>query len=71
MEVVFKVLCLGFKNYIKSSMCKFEFILAIGTTLRLMPYYPKDNNGRYASLPYFYKTELTYFQVKIINQFKH
>ena len=49
MEVLFKVFCLGFMSYIKRAIYKFEFILAVGTTLRLMPQ--------------FYQTELTYFQV--------
>lgn len=49
LEVLFKVFCLGFMSYIKRAIYKFEFILAVGTTLRLMPQ--------------FYQTELTYFQV--------
>lgn len=49
LEVLFKVFCLGFNSYIKRAIYKFEFILAVGTTLRL--------------IPYFYQTELTYFQV--------
>lgn len=49
LEVLFKVFCLGFKSYIKRAIYKFEFILAIGTTLRL--------------IPQLYQTELTYFQV--------
>ena len=49
LEVLFKVYTLGFKSYIKRSIYKFEFILAIGTSLRL--------------IPYIYHTELTYFQV--------
>lgn len=49
LEVLFKVFCLGFKGYIHRSIHKFEFILALGTTLRLVP-----------SL---YQTEFTYFQV--------
>ena len=48
-EVLFKIFCLGFKGYIKRSIYKFEFILAIGTTLRL--------------IPQVYHSELTYFQV--------
>lgn len=49
LEVLFKVYALGFNGYLKGLMMKFEFILAIGTTLRL--------------IPQFYHTELTYFQV--------
>jgi len=49
MEVLFKVFCLGFKSYIKRSIFKFEFILAVGTTLRL--------------IPQLYHTEFAYFQV--------
>jgi hypothetical protein len=49
LEVLFKVFCLGFKSYIKRPIYKFEFILAIGTTIRL--------------LPGLYQTEFAYFQV--------
>jgi sodium leak channel non-selective protein len=49
LEVLFKILCLGFKSYIHRSIHKFEFILALGTTIRL--------------IPDLYQTELTYFQV--------
>lgn len=51
LEVLFKVFCLGFNSYIKRAIYKFEFILAVGTTLRL--------------IPQLYHTELTYFQVNI------
>ena len=49
LEALFKIFCLGLKSYIKRSIYKFEFILAMGTTLRLVPQ--------------LYQTELTYFQV--------
>lgn len=49
LEVLLKIWCLGFNGYIKRSLHKLEFILAIGTTLHLMP----D----------FFTSELTYFQV--------
>jgi sodium leak channel non-selective protein len=49
LEALFKIFCLGFKSYIKRSIYKFEFILAIGTTIRL--------------IPFIYQTEFTYFQV--------
>ncbi|CAF0718540.1 unnamed protein product [Brachionus calyciflorus] len=48
-ECLFKIVCLGFKSYIQRSIYKFEFILAVFTTLRL--------------IPGLYQTELTYFQV--------
>lgn len=44
-----KILCIGFKVYINRAIYKYEFILAIFTTLRL--------------IPSLYQTELTYFQV--------
>ncbi|XP_078664203.1 sodium leak channel NALCN-like isoform X2 [Branchiostoma floridae x Branchiostoma belcheri] len=49
LEVVFKVWCLGLQGYWKRSLHKFELILAIGTTLHI--------------LPVFYCSQLTYFQV--------
>lgn len=49
LECLFKIISIGFKSYIKRSIYKFEFILAICTTIRL--------------IPHFYQTELTYFQV--------
>ena len=52
LEVLFQMFCLGFKAYIKRSIYKFEFILAIGTTLRL--------------IPFLYQTEFTYFQVILV-----
>ncbi|XP_040070521.1 sodium leak channel non-selective protein [Ixodes scapularis] len=49
LEVLLKIWCLGFNGYIKRSLHKLEFILAIGTTLHL--------------IPDFFTSELTYFQV--------
>jgi hypothetical protein len=49
LEALFKIFCLGFKSYIKRSIYRFEFILAVGTSFRL--------------IPQLYQTELTYFQV--------
>ncbi|KAK8774669.1 hypothetical protein V5799_010798 [Amblyomma americanum] len=49
LEVLLKIWCLGFHGYIKRSLHKLEFILAIGTTLHL--------------IPEFFTSELTYFQV--------
>jgi len=37
LEVVFKIFCLSFKGYISRAMHKFEFLLAIMTTLHVMP----------------------------------
>jgi hypothetical protein len=49
LECLFKIISIGFNSYIKRTIYKFEFILAIGTTFRL--------------IPHLYQTELTYFQV--------
>ncbi len=49
LEALFKIFTLGFKNYIKRSIFKFEFMLAIGTTLHC--------------IPLFYRSAFTYFQV--------
>ncbi|XP_022255222.1 sodium leak channel non-selective protein-like [Limulus polyphemus] len=49
LEVLFKIWCLGFQGYYRRSLHKFEFLLAIGTTLHIMP-----------SL---FMSELAYFQV--------
>lgn len=49
METVFKIYCLGWRGYYKHSIHKFELLLAIGTTLHVIP-------GLYLS-------GLTYFQV--------
>ncbi|CAF1686424.1 unnamed protein product, partial [Didymodactylos carnosus] len=46
LEALFKMFSLGFKNYIRRSTFKFEFLLAVGTTLHLL----------------FYRSVLTYFQ---------
>ncbi|PAA69944.1 hypothetical protein BOX15_Mlig020627g1 [Macrostomum lignano] len=48
-EAVFKVLCFGWKGYWKRSLHKFELILCLFTSLRL--------------IPSLYWTQLTYFQV--------
>lgn len=50
LEALFKIWCLGFKPYFSRSIFKFELLLAIGTTLHL--------------LPKFYLSFLTYFQVR-------
>jgi len=49
LEALFKIFSLGFKNYIRRSIFKFEFMLAIGTTLHCFP-------------P-LYRSAFTYFQV--------
>ncbi|KAL5286139.1 hypothetical protein ACFFRR_007673 [Megaselia abdita] len=49
LEALFKMYCLGWRGYYKHSIHKFELILAVGTTLHLVP-----------SL---YLSALTYFQV--------
>ncbi|XP_022657488.1 sodium leak channel non-selective protein-like isoform X3 [Varroa destructor] len=49
LEVLMKIWCLGFKGYIKRSLHKLEFLLAIGTTIHI--------------IPQFFASELTYFQV--------
>ena len=49
LEALFKIFSLGFKNYIRRSIFKFEFMLAIGTTLHCFP----D----------LYRSSFTYFQV--------
>nr|CAD7262605.1 unnamed protein product [Timema shepardi] len=48
-ETMFKIWCLGFRGYYKHSIHKFELLLAIGTTLHI--------------LPTLYLSGLTYFQV--------
>lgn len=50
LETLFKIWCLGFRGYFKHSIHKFELLLAIGTTIHILP-------GCYLS-------GLTYFQVK-------
>lgn len=49
LETLFKIYCLGWKGYFKHSIHKFELLLAIGTSLHLIP-------GLYLSV-------FTYFQV--------
>nr|CAD7590186.1 unnamed protein product [Timema genevievae] len=49
LETMFKIWCLGFRGYYKHSIHKFELLLAIGTTLHI--------------LPTLYLSGLTYFQV--------
>ncbi|KAK7862065.1 hypothetical protein R5R35_011485 [Gryllus longicercus] len=49
LETLFKIWCLGFRGYYKHSIHKFELLLAIGTTLHI--------------IPQFYLSGLTYFQV--------
>ncbi|CAF3038249.1 unnamed protein product [Rotaria sp. Silwood2] len=49
LEALFKIFSMAFKNYIRRSTFKFEFILAIGTTIHC--------------IPAFYRTAFTYFQV--------
>lgn len=49
LEALFKIYCLGWRGYYKHSIHKFELLLAIGTTLHIIP-------GLYLS-------GLTYFQV--------
>ncbi|KAG4073861.1 hypothetical protein HA402_014066 [Bradysia odoriphaga] len=49
LETLFKIYCLGWRSYQKHSIHKFELLLAIGTTLHVLP-------GLYLS-------GLTYFQV--------
>ena len=49
LEALFKIFAMGFKNYIRRSIFKFEFMLAVGTTLHC--------------LTPFYRSAFTYFQV--------
>ncbi|KAJ9587593.1 hypothetical protein L9F63_018975, partial [Diploptera punctata] len=49
LETLFKIWCLGFRGYYKHSIHKFELLLAIGTTLHI--------------IPTLYLSGLTYFQV--------
>ncbi|XP_017774195.1 PREDICTED: sodium leak channel non-selective protein isoform X2 [Nicrophorus vespilloides] len=48
-ETMFKIWCLGWRGYWKHSIHKFELLLAVGTTIHV--------------IPYFYMTGFTYFQV--------
>ncbi|KAI5641499.1 ion transport protein domain-containing protein [Phthorimaea operculella] len=49
LEALIKIWCLGWKGYFKHSAHKFEFLLAIGTTLHI--------------IPQLYMSGFTYFQV--------
>ncbi|KAJ8977287.1 hypothetical protein NQ317_015572 [Molorchus minor] len=49
LETMFKVWCLGWRGYWKHSIHKFELLLAVGTTIHV--------------IPGFYMTGFTYFQV--------
>lgn len=51
LETLFKIWCLGFRSYYKHSIHKFELLLAIGTTIHI--------------IPLFYLSGFTYFQVLI------
>jgi len=48
-EAVFKIWCLGLRGYLRRSLHKFELLLAIGTTIHL--------------IPRLYRSQFTYFQV--------
>lgn len=49
LETLFKIWCLGWRGYFKHSIHKFELLLAIGTTIHV--------------IPSFYMSGFTYFQV--------
>lgn len=49
LETLFKIWCLGWRGYFKHSIHKFELLLAIGTTLHV--------------IPALYLSGFTYFQV--------
>ncbi|XP_065156666.1 sodium leak channel NALCN isoform X2 [Atheta coriaria] len=49
LETAFKIWCLGWRGYWKHSIHKFELLLAIGTSIHI--------------IPYFYMSGFTYFQV--------
>lgn len=49
LETIFKIFCLGWRGYCKHSIHKFELLLAIGTTIHV--------------IPFFYLSAFTYFQV--------
>ncbi|XP_046577854.1 LOW QUALITY PROTEIN: sodium leak channel non-selective protein-like [Haliotis rubra] len=49
LEALFKIWCLGFVGYLKRSLHKFELLLAIGTTIHI--------------IPDCYRSQFTYFQV--------
>lgn len=50
LEALMKIWCLGWKGYFKHSVHKFELLLAIGTTIHI--------------IPQLYMSGFTYFQVK-------
>lgn len=50
LETAFKIWCLGWRGYWKHSIHKFELLLAIGTSIHI--------------IPYFYMSGFTYFQVR-------
>ena len=50
LEAIFKIWCYGFHGYFKRSVHKFELILAICTTIHI--------------IPICYRTQFTYFQVR-------
>ncbi|XP_053950819.1 sodium leak channel NALCN isoform X1 [Anastrepha ludens] len=49
LETLFKIYCLGWRGYYKHSIHKFELLLAVGTTIHIVPM--------------FYLSGFTYFQV--------
>ncbi|XP_075245968.1 sodium leak channel NALCN-like isoform X2 [Convolutriloba macropyga] len=49
LEALFKIFCLGYAAYIERGLHKFEFLVAVGSTIRL--------------IPSCYETQFTYFQV--------
>ena len=53
LEVLVKVWCMGFSTYWNRSIHKFEAVLAVGSTLHL--------------LPTFYNSAFTYFQVSDVS----
>lgn len=53
LETIFKIWCLGWRGYWKHSIHKFELLLAIGTTIHI--------------IPGFYLSAFTYFQVSFLN----
>lgn len=55
LETLFKIWCLGFRSYYKHSIHKFELLLAIGTTIHI--------------IPFCYLSGFTYFQVNFFSKF--
>jgi hypothetical protein len=49
LEAIFKIWCLGLRGYFRRSIHKFELLLAVTTSLHI--------------IPIFYRTQCTYFQV--------